>query len=291
MTDLVLPDGRTLAVTVTGPADGIPLLFHHGTPGSRLQFGALQRAAAQRGLRLVTWSRPGYGGSSRSPGRSVADVAADAEVVLDSIAADRVLVAGWSGGGPHALACAALLPDRVLGVLSIAGVAPYAAEGLDWLAGMGEDNIEEFGAATRGEAALRTYLDAARPELEHISADQVSRSWTSLLPPVDVAALTGEFVRDLAANLRDAVAPGVDGWLDDDLAFCRPWGFDVTDVAVATLLWQGSEDLMVPIAHGRWLADRLPNVTAHLEAGEGHISITAGALDRMLDELSGLAGR
>jgi pimeloyl-ACP methyl ester carboxylesterase len=288
MTDVVLPDGRTLDATITGPPDGVPLVFHHGTPGSALQFGYIQRAAAARGLRLVTWSRPGYGGSTRSPGRRVADVATDTAAVLDEIGADRCLVAGWSGGGPHALACAALLPNRVMGTLSIASVAPYTADGLDWLAGMGEDNLEEFGAATRGEAVLRAFLDAARPELEHIKADDISRSMTSLLPSVDTAVLTGEFAEHLAASFHEAVRPGVDGWLDDDLAFTRPWGFELADIAGPTLLWQGSEDLMVPFAHGQWLAAHLPTVTAHLEPGEGHLSITLGSLDGMLDELAGL---
>lgn len=287
MTDVVLPDGRTLDLTCTGPSDGVPLVFHHGSPGSVVQLRAYQRAAYARGLRLVTWSRPGYGGSSRWPGRRVADVVPDTSAVLDELGAARCLVAGWSGGGPHALACGALLPDRVTGVLSIASVAPYAAEGLDWSAGMGEENLEEFGAAAKGEPALRALLDAARPELVHVTGEDISRSMTSLLPPVDTAALTGEFADDLAANFREAVAPGIDGWLDDDLAFLQPWGFGLADVTVPTLLWQGSDDLMVPFAHGQWLAAHLPNLTAHLEPGEGHLSMV-GSLDRMLDELVGL---
>jgi len=285
MTDVLLPDGRTLEVTVAGPSDGPPLVFHHGTPGSGLQFGAIQRAASTRGLRLVTWSRPGYGRSSRSPGRSVADVAADTSAVLDELGAQRCLVAGWSGGGPHALACAALLPDRVTGALCVAGPAPYAADGLDWMAGMGEDNSQEFGAAAEGEPVLRAFLEAVRPELEHVTADDVSQWLTSLLPPVDTGVLTGEFAEFLAASFRDAVARGIDGWLDDDLAFLQPWGFSLEDVTAPTMLWHGSEDLMVPFAHGRWLAARIPNVTSHLEQREGHLSIILGALDRM-DELT-----
>jgi pimeloyl-ACP methyl ester carboxylesterase len=297
MTALVLPDGRTLDLIVTGPIDGpidgpvdgpaggLPLVFHHGTPGSGLQFGLLRRGAAERGLRLVTWSRPGYAASARVPGRSVCDIAADTAAVLDELGAQRCLVAGWSGGGPHALACGALLPDRVAGVLSIAGVAPYDASGLDWLAGMGEDNVEEFGAALQGEASIRAWLEAARPELAAITAEQIVESMTSLLPPADVAALTGEFATELAAAFRHALSHGIEGWLDDDLAFTRPWGFEMADVVTPTLVWQGSDDLMVPFAHGEWLAAHLPRVTSHLEPGEGHLSITLGAIDRMLDEL------
>lgn len=285
MSELTLPDGRTLEVTVTGPAGATPLVFHHGTPGSGRQLTSVAGAARARGLRLVTWSRPGYAGSTPQPGRRVVDVVSDTAAVLDALGCDTTLVAGWSGGGPHALACGALLPERVLGTLCIAGVAPYAAEGLDWLGGMGEDNLAEFGAALAGEPALRAFLEAARGELVGITADDVATSMASLLPPVDVAALTGELAEDLAAGFRDAVSHGIEGWLEDDLAFVQPWGFDLAAMTRPALVWQGSEDLMVPFAHGRWLADRVPGASTHLEVGEGHLSIGVGALDRMFDEL------
>jgi pimeloyl-ACP methyl ester carboxylesterase len=286
MPTITLTDGRDLEVEVSGP-DGAPVLvFHHGTPGGSEQMRAMARAAEARGLRLVTWSRPGYGASTRQAGRTVADVVADTAAVLDHLGAESCLVAGWSGGGPHALACGALLADRVRAVLCIAGVAPYAAEGLDFLAGMGADNIEEFGAALKGEDVLRPWLDAERPEMVEMTADEVAVSLGNLVPAVDVAVLTGEFAEDLAAEFRQAVSVGVDGWLDDDLAFTRAWGFELADIAVPTYLWQGSDDLMVPFAHGEWLAERIPGVTAHLEQGEGHLSIGIGALDRRLDELA-----
>jgi pimeloyl-ACP methyl ester carboxylesterase len=263
------------------------LLFCHGTPGGSHQIGVFARGAAARGMRLATWSRPGYGASSRRPGRTVADDVDDAAAVLDHAGAETCVVAGWSGGGPHALAAGALLPDRVRGVLCIAGVAPYDADGLDFLAGMGEDNIEEFGQALEGEAALRAWLLDRRPELVALTPADVIASLGSLLPPVDVAAMSAEFADELAAGFRQAVSVGVDGWLDDDLAFTRPWGFEPSGIEVPTYLWQGSEDLMVPFAHGQWLAGRIPGVTAHLEPGEGHLSVGLGAVDRMLDELAG----
>jgi pimeloyl-ACP methyl ester carboxylesterase len=286
MSLISLPDGRHLEVEVSGP-DGAPvLLFCHGTPGASAQFGGFVRGAAARGLRLATWSRPGYGASTRRAGRSVADDVEDAAAVLDHLGADTCLVAGWSGGGPHALAAGALLADRVRAVLCIAGVAPYDAEGLDFLTGMGEDNVEEFGAALAGEEPLRAWLENVRPALVQITADDVVASLDTLLPPVDTAAVTGELAEHLAAAFRQGVSVGVDGWLDDDLAFTRPWGFDLGSIEVPTYLWQGSEDLMVPFAHGQWLADRIPGVTTHLEPGEGHLSISVGALDRMLDEVT-----
>ena len=276
---------------MSGPADGTPLLFHHGTPGSVTQLRSLQRAAAERSLRLVTWSRPGYGGSTRQPGRSVVDVVADAASVLDHLGADRCLVAGWSGGGPHALATAARLPDRVAGVLCIAGVAPYAAAGLDFLAGMGEQNVIEFGLAGQGEQALRPGLEEEAVGLRTADAPALVEALSSLLPPVDRAVLTDEYGEDMAANFAEALRDGADGWVDDDLAFVRPWGFGLDELRVPTFLWQGSEDLMVPFSHGQWLAGQLPGVTAHLKQGEGHLSVSVGSLGPMFDELAATLAR
>jgi pimeloyl-ACP methyl ester carboxylesterase len=286
MTIISLPDGRDLEVEVSGPDAGRVLLFHHGTPGGSAQFGAMADAAHERGLRLVTWSRAGYGASSRRRGRSVADEVDDAMAVLDHVGADTCVTAGWSGGGPHALACGALAPERVTGVLSIAGVGPYGAPGLDFLEGMGQENHDEFGAALEGEDALRAYLDASRPALLQITADEIVGELASLLPQVDRDSLTGEFGDFLAHEFRQAVSVSIDGWLDDDLAFTRPWGFELADIAVPTYLWQGSDDLMVPFAHGEWLAIHLPSAVVHLESGEGHLSIGLGAMGRMLDELA-----
>jgi len=284
-----LPDGRHVDIRVYEPADGLPLVFHHGTPSGGLPNRGLLRAAQARGLRVVTISRPGYGGSDRQPGRNVAGVAADTAAVLAELGADRCVVAGWSGGGPHALACGARLPAAAA-VLVIAGIAPYDAEGLDWLAGMGEDNITEFSAALNGEDALRPVLLAAREEIADATPADLVSSLDSLLPDVDRAVLTGEFAEDMLAAFRDGLANGIGGWLDEDLAFVRPWGFSLAEIAVPVMIWQGSEDLMVPFAHGQWLADRMPAAVAHLEHGEGHLSIGLGSMDRMLDELVAAAG-
>jgi len=281
---IVLRDGRRLDVRASGREADLPLVFHHGTPGAGTVFRVIERAALERGLRLVTTSRPGYGGSSRQPGRSVVDVVEDTEAVLGWIGADRCLVAGWSGGGPHALACAARLSEAAA-VLVIAGVAPYLAEGLDWFSGMGEDNVIEFGAAIEGEARLRSYLDEQRVHLSDVTVESIVSSLDSLLPEVDKAVLTDEFGEDMAASFHEALRMGVDGWVDDDLAFTKPWGFGFDEIAPPVMLWQGSADLMVPFAHGRWLSSHLPGATAHLVEGEGHLSVGLGALDRMLDDL------
>jgi pimeloyl-ACP methyl ester carboxylesterase len=279
-----LPDGRRLDVRVSGPADGFPLVFHHGTPGAATPIRAVERAVHARGLRLVTTSRPGYGDSTRQPGRDVVDVVADTAAVLAAIGADRCLIAGWSGGGPHALACGARL-GAAAAVLVIAGVAPYRAAGLDWMAGMGEENVTEFSAALEGEDGLRPYLIPVAQHLKQVTPAEIVTSLETLLPDVDRAVLTGEFGEDMAASFREAVRTGVDGWLDDDLAFTRSWGFGLEEISVPAMIWQGSADLMVPFAHGQWLASQLPGATVHLEDGEGHLSVGIGALDRMLDEL------
>jgi pimeloyl-ACP methyl ester carboxylesterase len=213
------------------------------------------------------------------------DVVVDAQAVLDHIGAERSLAAGWSGGGPHALATAARLPDRVAGVLAIAGVAPYGRPGLDFMAGMGEQNIQEFGLAVEGEAALRPVLEKEAVELRNTDAVGLTAGLETLLPPVDRAVLTSELGEDLAANFSEGLRLGVDGWVDDDLAFTRPWGFSLVDIAVPAFVWQGSEDLMVPFAHGQWLGANIPGAVPHLEQDEGHLSVAVGAIDRMLDEL------
>lgn len=282
---LTLPDGRTLDYTLTGPDGGTVLAFHHGTPGGSVQLASLQEAAAARGLRLLTWARAGYGESSRRPGRDVASEVDDVVALLDHVGADQCLVAGWSGGGPHALACGALIPDRVRAVLCISGVAPYDADGLDFLAGMGQDNLDEFDAALRGEPELRAWMAPQCEALATITPGDIAAQLDSILPPVDKAVLTGDFAEYLAHGFHEAVRHGPDGWIDDDLAFTAPWGFDLAAIAVPTIVWQGSEDLMVPFAHGQWLAAHVPGVTAHLEQGEGHVSIGVGAMDAMLDEL------
>jgi pimeloyl-ACP methyl ester carboxylesterase len=284
------PDGRTLEVIVDGPEDGEPVVFHHGTPGAAVPFDALTAAAGRRGLRTVVYSRPGYGESTPQPGRTVADAASDVTTILDALGAESFLTLGWSGGGPHALATAMLLGGRCRAAASVAGVAPYDVDGLDWLNGMGEENLEEFGAAMRGPDALTGFLDTASKGMEHLTGPDVAEALGSLASPVDVAALDEPMAAYIAAEFRHAVAHRTDGWRDDDLAFCRPWGFDVADITVPVSVWQGRADRMVPYAHGGWLAARLSAVRVHLFEDEGHISLMSDP-DRVLGDLVERAGR
>ncbi len=284
-----LGDGRVLEVLVAGPDGGMPLLFHNGTPTAATLFPPLVDAAARRGLRTVTYSRPGYASSTASPGRAVADAAADVRALLDDIDAGRFVTAGWSGGGPHALACAALLGARCAAAASLCGVAPLADD-LDWLAGMGPENVEEFGLSLQGEAALTPWLEEQAVQLASVQAGDVTAALGGLVSEVDRASLTGEFAEYMAATLRRAVSTGIAGWRDDDLAFTTPWGFDLQTIETPVAIWQGGEDRMVPMAHGEWLVRHVAHARAHLHPGEGHLSLVVSALDRILEDLVALAG-
>lgn len=287
---LRLSDGRNLEVFVSGPTAGPVLLYHQGTPGNPLR--SLVDTAQTLGLRFVTTWRPGYGESSRQPGRSVADVAADTEAVINFLGVGRCLVVGASGGGPRALACGARFPHRVAALLVVSSPAPYGAEGLDFLAGMSKDNVEGYGLALQGEAADRPTAEAARAQILSATAADLIAGMGEGFCEADRAAITEEGAEDLAANFREGLRLGADGWIDDDLASVRPWGFDVSEMAVPTTLWHGTADRLVPVTHGQWLAERIPDVVAHFEEGEGHASIGEKNMDRMLRELVAIsAGR
>lgn len=286
MDTLDLADGRTLEYVAAGPAGGTPLLLHNGTPSAARLHAPLADTVTRYGLRLVTFSRPGYAGSTPQPGRTVASVARDAAALMDALGADRFLTVGWSGGGPHALACGALLPERCLAVATIGGVAPYDAEGLDWLAGMAEENVAEFGAAAAGEEPLSGFLNGFAGQLAHVRAEDISESLGDLVSEVDRRALTDDFAEYTAALFRGAVSTGIAGWRDDDLAFLKDWGFDPAAITVPVSIWQGEQDRMVPFAHGRWLAAEVPGATAHLEPDEGHLSIVLNRFDAVVAELA-----
>ncbi len=286
-------DGRELHVLLDGPEDGLPLVFHHGAPGAIASYPPMTAAAASRGLRLVCYERPGYGRSAPLPGRAVGDAAADVTAVLDHIGAASFVTAGWSGGGPHALACAVLLAGRCQAAACVAGVAPYNAPGLTWMAGMADDNVLEFSAAAAGAAALTEALADAVSFLRDITAGQLTEAIGSLASDVDLAVLTGEFADFLAASFRAATAAGMAGWRDDDLAFVKDWGFELPasgTVAAPISVWQGGQDNMVPFGHGQWLAANLPGARSHLVSGAGHLTLMADSFGAILDDLLELAG-
>ena len=293
---ITLPDGRDIEILQAGPDGGIPLVLHEGTPIGLVLYPPTVQAAQDRNLRIILIARPGYELSTPRPGRRVVDVAADTAAVLDALGLDRFVTAGWSGGGPHALACVAALPGRCLAGASIAGVAPYDVEGLDWLAGMGPENVAEFDAAVSGPAALTEFLDREAPGTGGLTGDAVASGLGGLISAADAAVLTGEYASHLAAALRAAVSHGIAGWRDDDLAFVQDWGFwfsggpPEVPARAPVAIWQGDQDRMVPYAHGQWLAEHLPGSHAHLLPGEGHLTISVTGIGRILDDLLDLAG-
>lgn len=280
-----LTGGRVLDVAVAGPEDGIPLVFHHGTPGALILFEPFVEATVKRGLRYLSYSRPGYGNSTRQTGRKVADCSRDTVEIIDQFGVDRFFVIGWSGGGPHALACAALLPQRVIAASTIAAIAPWGSQNLNWLAGMGKENIEEFNAALAGPDELRLFLEQVGPGFARVTGDQIIAAFGDLVEDVDKAALTGELGGFLADNVREALRSGFWGWFDDDIAFISDWGFNLARINVPVTVWHGAKDRMAPFAHGQWLAEHLPAAQSRLLPEHGHLSLAVGSFSNILDDL------
>ena len=265
-TDLVLGDGRTLHLYDAG-ADGadarLTVFWHHGTPNLGAPPEPLVAATARRGVRWVSYDRPGYGGSTPHPGRDVASAAVDVDSVADALGIGRFGVMGHSGGSVFALACGALLPERVLGVVCVAGLAPFHAQGLDWFAGMAPAGAADLRAAARGRAALEDHLASTEFDPEQFT-------------PADHAALAGPWSW-LGQIAGQALEGGVGGMVDDDLAYVAPWGFDPARVRVPVLLLHGGQDRIAPSAHARWLASRIPSAELWLRPDDGHISVLQSA--------------
>lgn len=249
---------------------------------SGLPYSGHHELAREQGIRLIGYDRPGYGGSTRHASRRVADCAADVDAIADALELERHGCWGVSGGGPHVLACAALCDERCVAVASLAAVAPIDADGLDWLEGMGEENHVEFGKTRAGEAVLRPYLEQERNDVLQAQPDDLLRLFETLLGPADRAVLTGEFAAWMLQSDKTALAPGVDGWVDDDLAFDTGWGFDVAAIDRPVLLLHGDDDRFVPVSHGHWLAARIPGVEARIDAADGHLTL----LERHMREVN-----
>lgn len=267
-------DGRVLAIQEGGDPAGVPVLVHNGTPNSRLLYGPHVADAEQRGIRLIGYDRPGYGGSTASPGRTVADCAGDVRAVCAGLGVDRLATWGVSGGGPHVLACAALLPDLVVAAASLASPAPYGADGLDYYAGMGQLNVDDTQLYFRDKVASRAKFELDRVEMLAASPEETAEVIKSLLSGPDAAVLTGELADYLERSTQSGLAPGSEGWWEDGCADVEPWGFNVADIAIPVLLLHGQQDQFVPFGHGVWLAARIPGVEARLTADDGHLTLT-----------------
>jgi len=266
-------DGRNLAVETSGDRDGFPIFLLHGTPGSRSGPKPRGIVLYRLGVRLICYDRPGYGGSDRQKGRSVSDAAADVHAIANALGVDQFAVVGRSGGGPHALACAAsdLLIGRVTRVAVLVSLAPADATGLDWFGGMTPSNVDE-------------YTEAAEPH-QLVSmltrrAEDTQRDPTSLikmlepeLTPFDLRVIGDVAMRQLLTDsYAEAVRSGADGWIDDSLAFRQHWGFDPATIKVPVRLWHGARDAFSPLSHARWLASRIENVRFDIQEDAGHFA-------------------
>lgn len=266
------PDGRQLAVESWGTPEGTPVFLIHGTPGSRNGPRPRGIVLYRLGVRLISYDRPGYGDSSRHFGRTVADAAIDLKAIADHLGIERFSVVGRSGGGSHALACAALLEDRIDRVAALVSLAPSNAEGLDWYDGMTGSNVEEYSRADEDLDDIEDKL-AKRAELIRDDPEQLLKFLLPELAGPDRRIVDDVAIRRLLAQTYfEGLRRSADGWIDDVLAFRRPWGFNLSDISVPTLLWHGADDRFSPVGHTRWLADRIPEAEALVEEGASHFS-------------------
>jgi pimeloyl-ACP methyl ester carboxylesterase len=282
---LTAADGRTLGVAQWGDSAGAPILSLHGTPGSRLYRPPHEDALRRAGINLITYDRPGYGASDRAAGRRIVDCVSDVSAIVDALGIARFAVTGRSGGGPHALAVAARLPDRVALAECVVGAAPFDAPGLAWTEGMDAENVTEFGWALEGPEVLRRELtQVAADDLARMAADpakifsddwQLAEADRQVLANVDVSRVAVEM-------MREALRPGVWGWVDDDLAFLSPWGFEVAEIRVPVTVRYGKQDVMVPATHGAWLADNVPGATVDVDDEAGHLAGPDVVLQRLI---------
>lgn len=277
--DLVLADGTLLHVHDTAEGD-VTVLWHHGTPNIGTPPAPLAALSAELGVRWVSWDRPGYGTSTPRPGRDVATAASYGEQVLDALHLESVVVMGHSGGGPHALACAALLPDRVRAASVLAGLAPYPTddagvtdtvdgpEGFDWYGGMAASGVAALGAASQGRAVRERW------------EEQAGDTHDPELTATDLATLQGEWDW-IGATVGPGLANGPGAAIDDDVAYAAPWGFDPAATRCPVLLVHGDADRVVPAGHARHLARVVPRAELRVVPGAGHLAVLEHAADAL----------
>lgn len=267
-------DGRSLTIAEWGAPDGFPVFLLHGTPGSRFVGQAHAGAYASVGARVITYDRPGYGGSNRFRGRRVVDSVSDVSAIADSLGIDRFAVSGGSWGGPHSLAVAARLPERVTRAACLAGVAPFDMPGFDWFADMDAVNIEELGWAREGEDVLAREIERTAAGMLKRVAEDPSKviSDNVELSEADRAVMANpEQHEAIRRGINEAFRHGVWGYVDDILCLIQPWGFDVTEIRVPTRILYGLNDVLVPRQHGEWLAHNVPNAEAVIDQRGGHM--------------------
>jgi len=287
---LTLRDGRELEILTMGDPAGKTVVFQHGTPGSIYMLAGHAAAMLDHGFFCILTSRAGYGLSSRNEGRHVASVVSDITEVLDQLGRTDYVTIGWSGGGPHALACAALDADRCRGAISVAGVAPVG-EGFDWTDGMSEENKREFAEFLAGGEAFEKSIIEGYEQLVGTTPENCLEVWGPWLSEVDAASLsTPEKIEDFARGTSHAFIKGYWGYYDDNVGTFGDWGFDPASIAVPVGVWYGDNDLMVPVQHGNQLVSVIPTAVPHHYPAEGHLSIFSEFRGEIADEIAAFHG-
>lgn len=291
-TEVPAGDGRVLDVMHAGVGSGPVMVTHGGTPSGLAEWPRLTELAQQAGLGLVAFARPGYAASTRREGRTVGSAADDTRAVLDHLGVDVFVALGISGGGPHALADAAGLADRCLGAVVVAGLAPTDAPDLDFFDGMADTNQVLFRTGLGDRSAVATLAQGFGAMMASVDAATFKDMAPATLPPVDAAVMQtplGDELADyLAAGMRSAFSNGVDGLIDDVLAFTQPWGFDVSAITRPITVWHGTADASVPVGHGRWIVDQVAGAEGHFVDGQGHVSILV-ELPAIVDSIASFA--
>jgi pimeloyl-ACP methyl ester carboxylesterase len=280
MSEFTLSSGITLEYLDNGVDSQNAILLHHGTPGCALAWE--EWVGHERDVRAIAVTRPGYGNSKRNAGRSVAtDLHLQSEI-LNNFGVEKFVSIGWSGGGPHALNMTR--EPRCVAAFTLAGVGEFGREDLNFLEGMGPENHEEFGEAVKGEKEISAWMDINALPMKAVTGSQIIEAFGGLIGDADKKALTAEFAEEMAAAMRHSISVSYAGWIDDDLAFCQPFGFDIESIDKPVIIWQGDEDFMVPQAHGEWLHKHIPNSQLKFVPGHGHISLVKEYKNVIIEE-------
>lgn len=282
--EICAPDGRRLTVWIGGEGDEF-VFIHAGTPESGCLHDFDVEVAGECGFTCIGYSRPGYPNSDRSAGRRVVDCAGDVLAIADALEINSFFTVGRSGGGGHALGCAARLAGRVRAAVTVGASAPRGADGLDWYAGMAAENQEEFSAAEAGGEACREYLEGEAAKWLSAAPDDVPALFGDRLSNRAKQNMTQEDKRFSLKTMRKALEAGIWGWFDDDMAWIKDWGFDLASIVVPVAIWHAGNDKFIPPSHGRWLAENIPGASLHLQPTEEHMSLSKNAYGEMLDRL------
>lgn len=279
--NFVLSDGRALEIFTNSAPVSKAIVFHHGTPSHATLWNSWLEYLESKKIFAISYSRAGYGQSSRALGRSVVDVAGDINQVLEHFGVNSFVAIGASGGGPHALADSE--NGKCRGIITLAGAGAYGQTDLEFLAGMGEENHQEFGAAVTGIEALTSWMEANAGGHARVTGKAIIEAFGGLISQPDKDLLTAEYAEKFATQMRLALSTGYFGWFDDDLAFVRDWGFDLSKISQPVSIWQGDQDLMVPVAHSSWLHSKIPDSELVIQSGEGHLSLNEHCKDQIIE--------